>query len=66
MCQTVLMDEKKPHKVYLGAYVSPNGRQWLEDLAHEHRVSLSEAARCALTVAKRHETEVRKRLEDLA
>jgi hypothetical protein len=58
------MDEKKPKKVYLGTHVTLAGRQWLEDLAHEHRLSLSEVARVSLAVAKRHEPEVRNALKE--
>jgi hypothetical protein len=58
------MDEKKPKKVYLGTHVTLAGRQWLEDLAHEHRLSLSEVARVSLAVAKRHEGELRKAMEE--
>jgi hypothetical protein len=40
------------------------GKDWIDYLAHTHRVDRSEVIRAALAVAKKHESELISRLEE--
>jgi hypothetical protein len=52
-------------KVHIPFRIAPKGKEWLDDLAHQHRVDRSTVLRIALVVARKHETELRRLLEDV-
>lgn len=50
-------------RVPITILVRPASRDWLDELAHKHRLKRAEVARAALGVAKSREAEVEKILQ---
>lgn len=51
-------------KVPVPFRIKPAGRDWLDTLAHKYHLDRSKVIRHALAVARSHEPELKKRLEE--
>ena len=51
-------------RVMVSFTVKPGSKDWLDDLAHAHRVGRSTVIRVALAIAKRHEAELVRAIEE--
>lgn len=58
------LPDAQPAKEQVNVRLAERGREWLDDLAAEYHVTRTDVVRNALAVAKVHEKDLRKRLEE--
>lgn len=60
------LPDAQPAKEQVNVRIAPRGREWIDEIASEFRVTRSDVIRHSLVIARTHEKELRKRLEEHA
>lgn len=57
--------EKRERRVHMNFLVGPKGKEWVEALAKKHDITQGDVMRACLTIARRHDTELARILNEL-